>query len=243
LGGDGVLTVLITRPRQDSLLLKAEVEALGYAVMIEPLLAIAPIDQPALDLDDAQLLVLTSAHAVPALGERARTYPIYAVGEATAAAARAAGCARVHAAEGNVDNLARLIVENCRSSDGSVLHLSGEVIRGGLAEILNEHGFHYRRHLAYRAIPASRLSAATIDAWQRRVIRAVLLFSPRSAEILVALLRRHRLERHVDSTAAICLSENTAMPCKGLAWKDIRPAARPDRAALLRALVGSTAIC
>lgn len=235
--------MLITRPEADSLQLKTEVEALGYSVMIEPLLAIEPVDQTEPIPGDVQIIALTSAHAVPALNDEAKGLPIYVVGEATAVAARAAGCRQIHSAEGDVRSLAQLIVKNCRSRDGSILHLSGEVIREGLAETLTRHDFRYKRRVVYRAAATTCLSDRVIDAWRRRAIAAVLLFSPRSAEVLVKHLNHHGLESYVDSTAAICLSEQTATPCKGLVWKTIRSAARPNRQALLRALVGSTAIC
>ncbi|MGI9451688.1 MAG: uroporphyrinogen-III synthase [Geminicoccaceae bacterium] len=235
--------MLITRPEADSLRLKPEIEALGFSVMIEPLLTIEAVDQAWTMPDDVQLIALTSANAVQALTDEARTYPIYAVGESTAAAARAVGCRQVHTAKGNVENLTRLIVESCRYQDGCILHLSGEVIREGLAERLDEHGFRYRRRIGYRAIASEKLSDDVIGAWQRRMISAVLLFSPRTAEILVHLLSRHGLQSCVDSAAAICLSDEAAAPCKGLSWKSIRSAARPNRQALITALVGSTTIC
>ncbi len=211
--------------------------------MIEPLLTIEQIDQAWSVPDNVQLIVLTSAHAVPALNDEAKAYPIYAVGDATAAAARAAGCGQVYIAEGNVENLSRLIVENCRSQDGTILHLSGEVIREGLAEYLDKHGFRYQQQVAYSAVARSSFSDDVIDAWQRRMITAVLLFSPRTAEVLARLITRHGLASYVDSTAAICLSKEAATPLQGLAWKSVRSAARPNRQALLRSLVGSITIC
>ncbi|MGI9492361.1 MAG: uroporphyrinogen-III synthase [Geminicoccaceae bacterium] len=235
--------MLITRPEVDSLRLKSEIEALGFSVMIEPLLTIETVSHAWSMPEDVQLIALTSGNAVQALTDKAKTYPIYAVGEATAVAARAAGCRQVHIAEGNVESLSRLIVESCRIQDGSILHLSGEVIREGLAEKLVEHGFRYKRQIGYRAVAAEKLSGEVIDAWQRRMISAVLLFSPRTALILADLLVRHGLQSFVDSAAAICLSDEAAAPCKGLPWKTIRSAARPNRQALIRALVGSTAIC
>ena len=235
--------MLITRPLADSLRLKTEIEALGFSVMIEPLLTIETVDQAWTMPDDVQLIALTSANAAQALTDEAKTYPIYVVGEATAAAARAVGCRQVHAAKGNVENLAQLIVENCRYGSGSILHLSGEVIREGLAERLDEHGFRYQRRIGYRAIARETFSDDVIDAWRCRVISAVLLFSARTAEILVHLLSRHGLQSCVDSAAAICLSDEAAAPCKGLPWKSIRSAARPNRQALITALVGSNTIC
>jgi len=211
--------------------------------MIEPLLTIEQVDRAWSVPTDVQLIVLTSANAVPSLNDESKTYPIYAVGEATAAAAKAVGCKQVHVAEGDIEKLSRLIVENCRSRDGSILHLSGEVIREGLANHLDKHGFRYQRQIVYKAVASAGFSDDVIDAWRHRIMTAVLLLSPRTAEILVHLLTRHGLVNYVDSTAAICLSKDAATPLKGLAWKSIRSAARPNRQALLRALVGSITIC
>lgn len=237
------LTVLITRPESESIALEQEVVALGYGVMIEPLLAIQPVDHPDPELENVQVLVLTSANAIPALPERAKKFPIYTVGEATAAAAKAAGCTQVCASKGNVRDLSKLIVENCRSEDGTILHLTGEVIREGLAETLIDHGFHYRRLVTYNAVARTQFSRQVVDAWRQRSIGAVLLFSPRTSEVLVDLLRAHNLERNVDSATAVCLSQETATPCNDLVWRSIRIAARPNRQALLEQLVGSIAVC
>ncbi|MGH1477652.1 MAG: uroporphyrinogen-III synthase [Geminicoccales bacterium] len=235
--------MLLTRPEADSRALKAEIEALGYPVMIEPLLSIEPIMQPKLDLAGVQAVVLTSAHAVSGLTEDAKACTIYTVGDATAAAARKAGCRSVHVAAGNAKKLSQMLVEKCRSQDGTILHLSGEVVREGLAEFLQKSGFDYRRQPVYRAKARACFSDEVIDAWRRRAIRAVLLFSPRTSVTLVDLLRRHELVGYVDKAAAICLSEETAAPCKTVAWSRIIQAARPTSHALIGALVGSITIC
>ncbi len=235
--------MLVTRPQGDAILLSEELASLGYDVLIEPLLSIEPYADLTLDLGDVQALVLTSANAVPALPAEARNRPVYAVGEATAAAARKAECGHVYTSEGNVGYLSKLIVENCRPEDGVILHLSGEVIREGLAAGLRDHGFQYRRVIAYRAVAKTRFSEPVVAAWRGHSIEAVLLFSPRTSEILVDLLRKHRLEQFVDRATALCISQETATPCRDLVWKSLRIAARPNRPALLEQLVGSIAIC
>lgn len=237
------LTVLLTRPEADSKRLEAKLEALGYAVLIEPLLVIEPVPHATLELDGIQALILTSAHAVSALTDQAKAYPIYVVGEATASAARAAGCRQVHVAGGDAEKLSQLIIENCRSRDGAVLHLSGEIIREGMAATLKQHGFDYRREPVYRAKARTSFSNHVIGAWRCRSIAAVMLFSPRTSAILVDLLERHGLGGHVDKTTAICLSEAAAAPCRDIAWKDILQANQPTSQALIGALVGSITIC
>lgn len=235
--------VLITRPRDDALALRADLEALGYSTIVEPLLTIERIDQPLPSLDDVQAIALTSAHAASALDAKVENLPIYTVGEATAEAARSAGCKNVHSADGNALDLAGLIMKACLPDAGVILHLAGEVVRAGLAETLTEHDFDVQRHATYRAVPCPRLSDELIASWSRHEIDAVLLFSPRTSAIMVRLLKKHGLESHVDSTAAICLSEETAMPCRALTWRTICPAAQPNQQALIRALEGSCTIC
>ena len=235
--------VLITRPEDAARSLKRDLEAKGYATLVEPLLTIEPLGPMVAPSDDLQALALTSANAVPALNEEARRLPVFTVGKATAEAARAAGCARVVAGDGDAAELAALITERCRPENGAILHLSGEVVREGLREILSDRGFEVRREVVYRALPRTGFSDNLLTAWRRREIAAVLLFSPRTAEILVRLLIDSSLSSHVDTVSAICVSEATATPCRSLVWREICPAARPNRAALLRALEGSIGIC
>ena len=54
-------------------------------------------------------LIVTSAHAAEALAALDRTKPVFAVGERTADAVRAAGFADVTVAEGDAVSLSRLI--------------------------------------------------------------------------------------------------------------------------------------
>ncbi|MGI9419763.1 MAG: uroporphyrinogen-III synthase [Geminicoccaceae bacterium] len=192
--------------------------------------------------DDIQALALTSAHAVPALSDRARQLPVFTVGGATANAARAAGCSRVISGDGDASDLAGLIATHCRPEDGAILHVAGEIVREDLQRALADQGFDVRRDVVYRAVARTGFSDELLQAWGRRDVGAVLLFSPRTADILVRLLVDHGLAHHVDRTTAICVSEATATPCRALYWRAIRLAARPNREALIRALEGSIRI-
>jgi uroporphyrinogen-III synthase len=209
-------------------------------VAIEPLLTIEP--QPVtLDLAGVQAMALTSANAAPALA-RAAHLPVFAVGAASAAAARAAGCMQVESAGGDAASLARLIVASCRPERGAILHLCGTEVRAGLAEALREAGLCLLRRPVYRARAAQALSPPTCAAL-RQGLDAVLLFSPRTAHIFVELVTRHGLERYLEGSDACCLSATVAEPCRGLAWRCVRIAARPDQGALVELLEGADRRC
>lgn len=195
------------------------------------------------ELAGVQALVMTSANAAPALGAPARQLPLYAVGDATARAARGAGCSEVISAEGAGADLARLVAQRCRPDAGAILHLCGEDVRPGLAEELAAAGFELRTQVVYRAIAARALSLAAVEALAGRRVGAVLLFSPRTARIFVELVARHGLQDHLAATAAVCLSAAVAQPCRDLIWRGIYLAARPERGALLEALEAARRRC
>jgi uroporphyrinogen-III synthase len=228
--------VLITRPRERALELAQELERRGDAPLIEPLLAIETVAGVVPEMAGVQAIVLTSAHAVPALSAAAKALPIFAVGDATAGAARRAGCAAVVSAGGAAPDLARAIAARCAPGAGALLHLGGEHVTEGLAEALAATGFALRRQVVYRAVAARALTPATVEALAARRVDAVLLFSPRTARVFVELVGRHALLEPVAGIAAICLSAAVAQLCRDLPWRSVYTAARPELGALLEAL-------
>jgi uroporphyrinogen-III synthase len=235
--------VLITRPQADAEALARALEARGHQALIAPLLTIEPIPEAVPDLEGVQAIVLTSAHAVPALAGTDPGRPVFVVGEATARAARAAGCADVRPADGDSASLARLIIGQCRPAGGAILHLAGTEVRPGLAEALGAAGFGFRRQAVYRALAATRLAPPVIEAIRTGAIDAVLLFSPRSAAVLVELIARHDLGGCLGQTEAICLSAAVAAACRCLSWKALRIATHPEVEVVLRQLEGGEGRC
>lgn len=235
--------ILITRPEPSARTLKKMLEAKGYEALIEPLLKIEPLRPMAPLRGNVQGIALTSANAVSALREEAKRLPIFAVGKATADAARKAGCDHVMSGDGDGAALAELIAGTCSPSDGAILHLAGEVVREDFHLGLEAKGFHIKREVVYRARPAAAFSEELLRAWRSHKVSAVLLFSPRTAEILVRLLIEHDLADQVDRTTAICVSEATATPCRELVWREICLALEPNQDAMIRSLEGSIDIC
>jgi uroporphyrinogen-III synthase len=228
--------IVITRPRPQAEALAVRLRAEGHDCLIEPMLEIEPLPGARPSLEGVQAIVLTSANAVPALFEHARRLPAYAVGEATAAAARAAGCSRIIVAEGDAKRLGGLIAARCRPGDGALLHLSGEEAREGLADALKPAGLELRRHVVYRAICARSLSQRLQAALRRRTIGAVLLFSPRTARTFADLVRKAGLEEGLEGAAALCLSAAVAEEVRALGWSEVRVAKSPCTAALVHLL-------
>jgi uroporphyrinogen-III synthase len=233
------LRVLITRPREDAAPLARILEGMGHEAVIEPLLDIRYEDGPPLDLDGVRGLLLTSANGVRALARRTdrRDLPAWAVGDATARAAREAGFLQVESAGGDVASLAALVAARCAPGPGPLLHAAGTAVAGDLAGDLGARGFAVERRVLYAAEPADSLSPESLSRLYAGTIDAVLFFSPRTARSFVRLAGRAGLSKRMAGTVAFCLSEAVAEAVRTLPWKGVCVAARPDQASLLDLLV------
>ena len=85
---------LVTRPQPDADALCERLRAMGHAGLIDPLMSIAWLEPPRLDLDRCQAVVATSRNALRALARHPERLadlvglPLFAVGAATADLAR-----------------------------------------------------------------------------------------------------------------------------------------------------------
>ena len=229
------MRVLITRPGEDGTALAEILRARGVKTVIEPLLAIKEIEGPVLDLRRVQALLLTSSNGVRALARRTdrRDVPVYAVGDATAMTARKVGFGQVHSAAGNVEMLAGLVKEILNPKDGPLLHVSGSVVAGDLIGLIEQGGFECIREVLYESTVERSLKSSTIAAIKDHQIDAVTLYSPRSAEKFVELIRKARVVRSCQKILAICLSQAVADKVNEVQWQDVLIAHEPNQSALL----------
>jgi len=188
-----------------------------------------------LNLDGVQALLVTSANGIRALARRstARGTPVYAVGDASAGAARDVGFTDVASASGDVGALAELAAARLDINGGSLLHVAGSTVAGDLKGMVEKHGFAYRREVLYEARKAERFSDETMLALKDGAVDGVMFFSPRTAAAFVALARTAGLTEACRGIIAFCLSPAVADKLKDIAWRDVRSAARPEQAALL----------
>ncbi len=232
------MNVLVTRAKADAAALAGELAARGHSAVIEPLFTIVAGPEAALDLSGVQAVALTSANGARALAGRTarRDLPVFAVGDATAAAARAAGFAEVESAGGDVALLAALIVSRLDPGAGLVLHAAARQVAGDLKGRLEQAGFAVRREVLYEAVASKAFSPKTAAALRGGRIDAVLFFSPRTGRTFVRLLAESRLTPVCGGISAVCLSAAVAEEIKRLPWRALLVAAQPTQAALLDSL-------
>jgi uroporphyrinogen-III synthase len=209
------MRLLVTRPEPDALKLMAVLEEHGHEATVEPLLSVSFEDGDAFDLDGVQALIATSRNALRALKSRslvarARELPLFAVGRATAAEARALGFKMVVAGAGTADQLVAHIVSVADPSAGLLLHLAGDALAGDLKGELEAHGFRVVQAVVYRMRAAQAFSDTTVEQLAMGEIEGVILMSPRTATIYARLMRKQGLLSVAPKLVHFCLSQSVA---------------------------------
>jgi len=230
--------VLVTRPSGDALPLAAELQRRGFDVLLQPLLRIVLEDGPPPDLAGVQALLFTSANGVRAFSRRSdvRTLPVYAVGDATAAAARAEHFLSVASAAGNVDDLAALVRDRLDPAAGRLLHIAGSVVAGDLSGALETAGFRVERVALYAAQPTEALDPSIHSAIAAGAVDAAMFFSPRSAASFVSLLQHAALTGDCGRIQAFGLSDAVAKALSPVSWHAVYIAPEPTQESLLAIL-------
>ena len=217
-----IRTVWITRARPGADRTAERLSGMGLTPVVAPLLTIAPLKvRP--DLAEVGALTFTSMNGVTAFTSLStrRSLPVFAVGDATAASARAAGFADVRSAGGDIHALAALI--RAEGSGVSILHPAASEPAGDLAALVGDAA----RITALAVYEALETDASPPEAWD-----AVLIHSPRAARALAA-----RLSPDVaPGRIAVALSPAAAAPLAPLDFAEVRLAAIPTEASLLATL-------
>lgn len=225
--------VLITRPERDCAELKSGLVAFGCEVTAAPLIEIEFNEIAASELVGSSGLIATSRNGLRALAlspglEAARSLPLFAVGPATAALARELGFTTVIMGAGTAADLVPIIKDYPGTRLWSFAHLTGDHSAFDLGAALNASGLGYGRIKAYRSVAAKTLGEPVIGLLANRKLDAVILMSPRTANVWASLLRALPEPPDLSKVAHICISGAVAKALQPLAPVKIEISGAPN---------------
>lgn len=233
------MRLVITRPAEDAEKLAAALRAQGHEPHIHPLLEIVFPPLAPISLDGIAALIATSRNALKGLAanaafDAALVLPIYCVGEATATLARQLGFTDIRTGAGTAKDLPALIAATAQPEAGALLYVTGEQLAFDLEAVLAAQGFPVRRVTVYEAREAASASTAPLATKLARAeIDGVILMSPRTAAIFVAILARTGPAPRTTPLACYCYSEAVASPLRHLPDLTLHVARRPTEADML----------
>jgi uroporphyrinogen-III synthase len=230
--------LLVTRPEPDGERTAATLRARGHQVLLAPLSRIAFLT-PELGAGPWAAVLITSANAARAIErhpqrEALAGLPVVAVGEASAAAARAAGFTDVAAAEGDAQRLAGRVAAQYAGAKRPLLYLAGADRVGDLVGDLAGMAVAVDMAVVYRAAIEASLPAAVVAALERGRVDGVLHFSRRSAAAFLQAVARAGLTAEGLMPAQICLSSRIAAVLVEAGAAKVQVSPHPDEESLLR---------
>ena len=206
---------------------------LGYDAVVAPLLRVvfAPT-RP--DLAGIGALIFTSRNGVAAFAARTpeRGFTVFAVGDATAAAARRAGFEAVVSAAGDVVALRALLLARAPREGGRLLRVGAQEPAGDLVSDLSAAGFEIAEWAGYHTVevPAPQVVGNLEPAG--RPPAAILIYSPKAARALADLPDVGR----PPLRAAVCISPAAAAPLAAARTCPLNIARHPDEESMFAAL-------
>jgi uroporphyrinogen-III synthase len=226
------MRVLVTRPREDSARTASLLAAHGHRALLTPIFDVVPIkaelpsDVDAVIAASANGIRMADAAALRRLG----ALPLFAVGAATAAAARAAGFTQVRAGAGDSRDLARLLVDDLPRG-ARILHLAGRPRRDeSIAALAGRFALHPVE--TYETIAARSLPAEIAHALRSGLADAILHFSPRAAQVFGDLTQDAGLLEPAQALLHVFISEQAVDP----RFTNRRVADRPSLESVVAAL-------
>ena len=215
--------ILLTRPLEDCSEMIIKFKSLGNKVSYLPLLNIEKINYDEINFSDIKGIIFTSANAVKFLDIKKinKKLQCFCVGNATEKKARDAGFQNVIAAEGNVENLKELILQNFDQKDGKIIYVSGEIISIDLDQQLSKEGYDIKRIINYRTIHNENFDDNFVKELKLDMPEIVYIYSQNSAENFLKFIKLNNTENLWMNTNLMCIGEKTSAILNEIKWKKI----------------------
>ena len=215
--------ILLTRPLEDCSEMIIKFKSLGHQVSHLPLLSINKMDHEQINYLDFKGIIFTSANAVKFLDSKTidKNLLCFCVGSATEKKARSAGFQNVIAAEGNVENLKELVLQNFNQKEGKLIYVSGETISVDLDQQLTKKGYSIKRIINYKTAHNQKFDENFIKELKLKTPDMVYIYSQNSASSFLNFIKTNQSESLWMNTNLMCIGEKTSSILNEIKWKKI----------------------
>ena len=215
--------ILLTRPLDDCKDLILRFKSLGHKVSHLPVIKIENVNHDKVNFDEFGGIIFTSANAVKNLNTSKINKQIncFCVGSFTEKVAKQNGFQNIFCADGNVNNLKEVILQNFDQKKGNLLYVSGETISSNLDKDLISEGYKVKRIINYSVAAIEEASDEFIRDLKSSIPDMVYVYSENSARNYLNLLKKYNLSDYWMDTNLMCLGEKTSSVLNEIKWKKI----------------------
>ena len=204
--------ILLTRPLEDCSEMIVKFKSMGHQVSHLPLLNIDKVNYEEINFSEYKGIIFTSANAVKFLEHRNIDKQIlcFCVGITTEKQARSIGFQNVIAAEGNVENLKELVLQNFDQKNGKLIYVSGETISVDLDQQLITEGYNIKRIVNYKTNHNQKFDENFVKELKLKIPDMVYIYSQNSALSFINFIKVHQSETLWMNTNLMCIGEKTS---------------------------------
>ena len=215
--------ILFTRPLEDCHEMILKFQSLGHEISHLPLINIQGLKHETLNYSEFKGIIFTSTNAIKFLDIKNidKKLKCFCVGSATEKKARSVGFQNVIAAEGNVENLKELILQNFNNKDGNLIYISGETVSADLDHQLSKEGYNIKRIINYKTSHNQNFSDEFVKELKLKIPDMVYVYSQNSALSLLNFIKMHQSESLWMNTNLMCIGEKTSSILNEIKWKKI----------------------
>ena len=134
---------------------------------------------------------------------------------------RQVGFQNIVCAEGNVNNLKELILQNFDPKIGPMAYISGEIVSYNLDKDLISENYVIKRIINYTAVPNENLSDDFLRDIKSSVPEIVYIYSENSAKTFFTLIKKYNLDNIWMETNLMCMGEKASSVLNDIKWKKI----------------------
>ena len=215
--------ILLTRPLEDSSEMILKFRSLGHQVSHLPLINIEPLNYKEIKFSDYKGIIFTSANAVKFLDFKNidKKLLCFCVGNVTEKKARSVGFQNIISAEGNVNNLKELVLQNFNSKDGKLIYVSGEIISYDLDQQLLKEGYSIKRIINYKTNHNKKFDENFVKELKLKIPDIVYIYSQNSASSFLSFIKIYQFESLWMNTNLMCIGEKSSSILNEIKWKKI----------------------
>ena len=218
------MNILITRPLIDIEDLMGKLFSLGHNIIHVPTLKISSAGLNPINPEKYNAFIFTSANAIRnlKLSKVDNKKLCFCVGSITEKIVRQQGFVNTISAGGTVNALKNIIINSESLDKKKILaYVCGDNISSNLDQELLEEGFRIEKIINYTSKKIDVLNEDTNKLIKSHPPDIILIYSKRSAESFIELMKKYSLNGLMTGSRVMCISEKVLSVFKKAGWKKI----------------------
>ena len=207
--------ILITRPKNESLLLAKELKAKKFSTYIEPLSSFQYYKKQ-ISFNKKKIYIVSSLQAAHVLNIHRKNYKdiidqgnFFVIGKKVYSTLKKIGVQNIIKHFKTSDLLLKYFLKLNRS-DLDIIYLCGSVVNEDFIHALQQKKINFKKVILYKTIPVKQFSKRCLNLISTNQINVVLIYSFFAAKVFIRLLKKNNKIIALEQMYVLCLSKRIA---------------------------------